>query len=81
MRKRNRIHDLNLIIEKTEIELNDNKKELHDNRVELNETKEIVSKQQDEIAKLKQQILKMKPVKVVSQFIKNPEKGRIQGNS
>ena len=73
--KRNRIHSLNLIIEKTEIELNSNKKELHDNKLELNETKEIVSKQQDEIAKLKQQILKMEEnSKSISQFIKNRKK-------
>ena len=68
--KRNRIYNLNLIIEKTEIELNSNKKELHNNKLELSETKKIVNKQQDEITKLKHQILKMeKNSNSINQFI------------
>ncbi len=73
--KRNRIHSLNLIIEKTEIELNSNRKELHDNKLELSETKEIVNKQQDEIIKLKEQILKMEETsKSINQFITKRKK-------
>ena len=73
--KRNRIYNLNLIIEKTEFELNSNKMELQDNKLELRETKEIVNKQQDEIAKLKQQILKMEEnSKSINEFVKKRKK-------
>ena len=73
--KRNRIYNLNLIIEKTEFELNSNKMELQDNKLELCQTKEIVNKQQDEIAKLKQQILKMEEnSKSINEFVKKRKK-------
>ena len=75
IKKRNHIHSLNLIIEKTEIELNSNKKELHNNKLELNETKEIVNRQQNEIIKLKQQILKMEEnSKGIKEIIKKRKK-------